>query len=167
MQLRDALAGLAFAAPLREGAANAEPANDDYLDQTSGFPEDARALIHCPPPSATQAGRRGVAEWVLEFEPRARPFVEPLMGWTGGSDPLSQVRLRFPTRDAAVTYARRQGLPYEIREPAYTRNDCAKSRQPLQELEAEMPLELAWAWDAPHLMLDGLVAANDTRRASA
>jgi hypothetical protein len=167
MQLGDALAGLAGAAPLREGAANAEPANDDYLDQTFRFAEDARAVIYCPSPSVMQAGRRGVAEWVLEFEPRARPFVEPLMGWTGGSDPLAHVRLRFPNRDAAVAYARRQGLAYEIREPAHTRNDRAKSRLPFQEFEAEMPLELTWAWEAPHLMADGLVAANDARRAIA
>lgn len=164
MQLRDALAGLTDAAPL-QGAANAEPANDDRLDQTSGFPEDARAVIHCPSPSVTQAGRRGVGEWVLEFVPRARPYVEPLMGWTGGSDPLSQVRLHFPNRDAAVAYARRQGLAYEIREPAHKR--LCQVVAVIRELEAGMPLELAWAWEEPHLVLDALPAANSAKRAIA
>lgn len=167
MQLRDALAGLTNAAPM-SGAATVEPANDDRLDQISSFPEDARAVIHCPGASVMQAGRRGAAEWVLEFEPRARPCIEPLMGWTGGSDPLAQLRLRFPDRDAAVAYARRQGLPYEVREPRHVGQVTrGRQRQPIREDGHEMPLEMAWAWEAPHLVLDGLLAANDARRAIA
>jgi hypothetical protein len=41
------------------------------------------------------------------------------MGWIGGADPLSHVRLRFPNREAAIAYARRQGLAFEVREPTH------------------------------------------------
>src|SRR5207247_9848760 len=41
---------------------------------------------------------------------RSAPYIEPLMGWTGCDDTLSQVELTFPSAAAAVAYARRQGL---------------------------------------------------------
>jgi ETC complex I subunit-like protein len=120
MQLRDALAARTVAVPF-PGAAHAGDEPDTRPAEGSSFPDDARAIIRCPAPSVMSAGRRGATEWVLEFEPRARPFVEPLMGWVGGADPLSQVRLRFPSREAAIAYARRQGLAFEVREPAHLR----------------------------------------------
>jgi ETC complex I subunit-like protein len=36
------------------------------------------------------------------------------MGWTGCDDPLSQVELTFPSAEAAISYARRQGLKYTL-----------------------------------------------------
>ena len=37
------------------------------------------------------------------------------MGWTGSTDPMGQVRLTFPSREAAVAYAQRHCLDYEVR----------------------------------------------------
>jgi hypothetical protein len=54
-------------------------------------------------------------DWRLVFERRTPPFIDPLMGWTGGRDPLVQLELKFPTLEAAVAYARRQGLRYVVR----------------------------------------------------
>lgn len=42
-----------------------------------------------------------------------------LMGWTGSTDPLPQAKLRFPTREATVKYAQRQGLRFEVHEPTH------------------------------------------------
>src|ERR671929_435049 len=81
------------------------------------FPPDARAVIYRPSRSVMTSGRANTGQWVLEFEPRSREFIEPLMGWTGSSDPLRHVRLSFPTREAAVAYARREGLPFTVHEP--------------------------------------------------
>jgi hypothetical protein len=39
------------------------------------------------------------------------------MGWTGGDDTLAQVELEFPTLEAAVRYARGQGLNYVVQTP--------------------------------------------------
>lgn len=166
MRLQNALAVRTEAVPL-PGTADARPPSNDCPAQTSKFPENARAVIHCPAPSVMQGGRCRVAEWILEFEPRARPFIEPLMGWTGGTDTLSQVRLRFPNREAAIAYANRQRVPYEVREPMHIDRG---ERNPLQGLlpiaEHHVPIEVTWAWEAPHLALDRLLVANDTEEAT-
>jgi ETC complex I subunit conserved region len=68
----------------------------------------------------TTSGRARAHEWVLRFERRSPPVIEPLMGWTGGDDTLAtQVELRFDSLDEAVGYAQRQGLSYRVqKEPA-------------------------------------------------
>jgi ETC complex I subunit-like protein len=78
----------------------------------SVFPDDALALICKPARSAMTSGKARTRDWNLRFEPRSRPLIEPLMGWTGCYDTLSQVELTFPSAAAAVAYARRQGLRY-------------------------------------------------------
>ena len=72
--------------------------------------------IHQPARSVTQSGP-GRRRWVLEFEPAAAPFADPLTGWTGGTDPLAHVRLEFPDLRSAIAHAERQGWRYEVEEP--------------------------------------------------
>jgi hypothetical protein len=60
------------------------------------------------------SGKARTKTWVLRFDRRTPPIIEPLMGWTGGDDTLIQVELTFPTREAAVAYAERQGLTFVI-----------------------------------------------------
>src|ERR1700730_7893468 len=78
----------------------------------SVFPDDALAMIYKPARSAMTSGNARTRDWKLRFEPRSRPLIEPLMGWTGSDDTLAQVELTFPSAAAAVAYARRQGLRY-------------------------------------------------------
>jgi hypothetical protein len=52
--------------------------------------------------------------WRLRFERRTAPFIEPLMGYTGGDDTLTQVELSFPTLHSAMRYAERNGLTYQV-----------------------------------------------------
>jgi len=78
------------------------------------FPDDAQAIIYRPERSVMTSGKANTGEWKLRFERRTSPFIEPLMGWTGGDDTLSQVELSFPTAESAIAYARRQGLPYVV-----------------------------------------------------
>ena len=124
------------------------------------FPPDARAVIHRPSRSVMTSGRANTCRWVLEFEPRSRGFVEPLMGWTGGTDPLHHVRLSFPTREAAVAYARREGLPFTVHEPREPRPaQCPAGDAPEAPVHAAAlhgdPL-LCFAWDRPHLAMPDL-----------
>jgi ETC complex I subunit conserved region len=80
----------------------------------SVFPSDAVARIFRPARSALTSGKARTKSWVLRFDRRTPPVIEPLMGWTGGDDTLIQVELTFPTHEAAVAYAERQGLTFVI-----------------------------------------------------
>jgi len=75
------------------------------------------ARIYKPAPSPMQSGRANVRRWVLEFEPQPPLFIEPLMGWTGSTDPLRQVRLTFSDKESAVRFAERQGYAFTVIEP--------------------------------------------------
>ena len=44
-------------------------------------------------------------------------MVEPLMGWTSSTDMKSQIRLRFATKEEAIAYCEREGIPYQVFEP--------------------------------------------------
>ncbi len=61
-----------------------------------------------------QSGKARAREWVLEFESARRKRPDPLTGWSGGADPQEQVRLTFPTLEAAQAYAERHGLHYHL-----------------------------------------------------
>ena len=74
-------------------------------------------VIYKPAKSAMTSGRGGTKRWVLEFESQSPPPMEPLMGWTGSTDPMAQLRLSFPSLEPAVAYVERQGL-YEMRNAA-------------------------------------------------
>jgi hypothetical protein len=80
----------------------------------SVFPADVVAIIYKPARSAMTSGKARTRQWKLRFEPRSPQFIEPLIGWTGSDDTLSQVELTFPSAEAAVAYARRQGLRYVL-----------------------------------------------------
>jgi hypothetical protein len=80
----------------------------------SVFPSDAQAVIYRPAPSPMTSGRARAQRWTLRFERRSAPYIEPLMGWTGDDDTLSQVELSFPSAEAAIACARRQGLQYTV-----------------------------------------------------
>ena len=74
------------------------------------------ARIYLPARSATQSGQ-AKDKWLLEYEPEVARSIEPLMGWTSSTDMKSQVRLSFDSKDEAVAYAQRNGIPYRIEEP--------------------------------------------------
>jgi len=63
------------------------------------------------------SGKARTKGWRLVFERRTAPFIEPLMGYTGGEDTLIQVELSFPTLQSAIRYAERQGLTYVVQKP--------------------------------------------------
>ena len=76
-----------------------------------------RARIYQPPKNAMQSGRANTDEWLLEFEPSERRVADPLMGWSGSADTQAQLRLRFPTKEEAVAYAKKHGLTYDLELP--------------------------------------------------
>ncbi len=76
-----------------------------------------RARIFLPPKSAMQSGTAKTHRWVLEFEPESARFRDPLMGWTGSDDMNSQVHLNFDTKEAAVAYAEKYGIAFDLELP--------------------------------------------------
>ena len=75
-----------------------------------------RVRIYHPARTAMQSGRRKTRHWVLEFEPAAKG-IDPLMGWTESADTRNQVRMRFPSREAAVAFAEKRGLEADVFDP--------------------------------------------------
>ncbi len=75
------------------------------------------ARIYRPAKDATQSGMGKTRLWRLEFMPESARSIEPLMGWTSSSDMNSQIKLNFETREEAVAYATRNGIPYRLEEP--------------------------------------------------
>ena len=79
-----------------------------------------KAKIYQPAKNAMQSGRANMQHWVLEYELETPRRVEPLMGWTSANDTLNQVRVKFDTRDAAISFAEKEGMEYEVSD-AHTR----------------------------------------------
>ena len=75
------------------------------------------ARIYKPARNTMQSGTGRSQHWVLEFVADSRREVDPLMGWTSSDDTQAQVKLRFPTRQAAVDYARDHGIEAVLAEP--------------------------------------------------
>lgn len=76
----------------------------------------AKARIYQPAKTAMQSGRAKTLHWLFEYDPTPKQ-IDPLMGWTGSVDTLGQLRLRFPTQEAAVEFATERNIPYEVEAP--------------------------------------------------
>lgn len=72
------------------------------------------AVIYQQPKSAMQSGKAKTDTWVLEFERSEALRADPLMGWAGSGDTQAQVRLNFPTKEAAKAYAEKYGIPARV-----------------------------------------------------
>jgi hypothetical protein len=72
------------------------------------------ARIYQKPKNAMQSGRARTDSWILEFEPREQQQADPLTGWAGSGDTASQLRMSFPTLEAAQGYAEREGIAFHV-----------------------------------------------------
>jgi hypothetical protein len=62
----------------------------------------------------TQSGKANSGRWVLEFERQEGLRADPLTGWNGSGDTRPQVRMNFPTMEAAIAYCDKHGLDYHV-----------------------------------------------------
>jgi len=62
----------------------------------------------------TQSGKANAGRWLLEFERQQPLKPDPLTGWNGSGDTDTQVKLTFPTREAAIAYCDRHRLQYHV-----------------------------------------------------
>ena len=79
------------------------------------------ARIYKPAKNAMQSGRATTKRWLLEYEPERPRAIEPLMGWTSSADMRSQIQLEFDTREEAIAYAEKNGIPYQVFETQVAR----------------------------------------------
>jgi len=75
------------------------------------------ARIYRPAKSAMSSGTAKSKDWVLEFVNETGREVDPLMGWTSSDNTQAQVRMRFPTKEAALDYASENGIDAVVIEP--------------------------------------------------
>ena len=85
-----------------------------------------RARIYRPARTAMSSGTAKTRTWVLEFAPSQERRVDPLMGWTSSSDTQTQVRLTFPTKEAAQDYAEDHGIEAIVLMPQGRRANLRK-----------------------------------------
>jgi NADH dehydrogenase len=76
-----------------------------------------RARIYQPAKTAMSSGQAKTKGWVLEFVNDTGRDVDPLMGWTSSSDTQAQVRMRFDSKEAALSYAEAKGITATVTEP--------------------------------------------------
>lgn len=72
------------------------------------------ARIYQRPKNAMQSGRANTDRWMLEFDAAEGQRPDPLTGWAGSGDTRNQLRLSFPTVEAATAYAEREGITYRV-----------------------------------------------------
>ena len=75
-----------------------------------------RAKIYKPSKTAMQSGRSKFNKWVLKFNNNRNQKNDSLMGWNGGSNTISQVELKFDTKEDAINYAKRNDIEYVVLE---------------------------------------------------
>jgi hypothetical protein len=76
-----------------------------------------RARIFQQPKSSMQSGTASTTQWALEWAPTEPRRQDALMGWFGSGDTQAQVHLHFASREEAVAYAERAGVPYDVELP--------------------------------------------------
>ncbi len=76
------------------------------------------ARIFKQPKNAMQSGKAKTRDWQINFEPEEPRVIEPLMGWTSSGDMKQQISLHFDTREEAIAYCEREGIAYQVIEPA-------------------------------------------------
>ena len=63
-----------------------------------------------------QSGKRNTKNWLLEFD-TLNTGINPLMGWETSKDTMSEVKLKFSTKNQAINYAKKNNIDYYIIEP--------------------------------------------------
>jgi hypothetical protein len=75
-----------------------------------------KAKIYKPSKTAMQSGRSKYNKWVLKFSDKKNQLKDTMMGWNGGSSTVSQIELKFSSKEEAVSYAKKNSIDYEVLE---------------------------------------------------
>jgi len=75
-----------------------------------------KAKIYKPAKTAMQSGKRNSKNWLLKFD-TSNTGINPLMGWVSSNDTMSEVKLKFFTKQQAIDYAKKNNIDFYIKEP--------------------------------------------------
>ncbi len=125
-----------------------------------GRPQDAVAIIEAPSRSVHQAGKAQSTAWLLRFQPGRPTFHDPVTASSGSPDPLAHLSIRFPSREAAVRYAERQGLAYQVREPPLPIAKAGAN----EDLDQQSTFQLCCWHPGPHALCCGEYPALKERQ---
>ena len=73
-----------------------------------------KAKIYKPTKTAMQSGMKNTKNWLLKFD-TLNTGVDPLMGWENSKDTMSEIKLKFSTKDQAINYAKKKQHTYSKR----------------------------------------------------
>eukprot|EP00301_Raphidiophrys_heterophryoidea_P015865 c2477_g1_i1.p1 GENE.c2477_g1_i1~~c2477_g1_i1.p1 ORF type:complete len:164 (+),score=23.99 c2477_g1_i1:61-552(+) len=96
----------------------------DTLSSLSGMPDEIaemkRVRIFQPAKNAMQSGAKGSYIWKMEWElsnaELGGRWQNPTMGWTSTGDPLSNLNMKFTSKDAAIEFAKKMGWSFVVKE---------------------------------------------------
>ena len=75
------------------------------------------AKIYKPSKTSMQSGRAKTEKWILEFTRKTPAIPDPLMGWQSSGDTQKQVKIPFSSKDAAIKYAEKHFVDYQVVQP--------------------------------------------------
>ncbi|KAF7413540.1 hypothetical protein HZH68_002029 [Vespula germanica] len=90
------------------------------IGAVSGVPDEhiktRMVRIYQPPKNSMQSGTNNIHYWQIDFDTRER-WENPLIGWTSTGDPLSNMKVDFTSKEAAILHCERMGWKYYIQKP--------------------------------------------------
>ena len=75
-----------------------------------------KAKIYIPTKTAMQSGKINTQKWVLEFETEDTG-INSFMGWETSTDTMSEVKLKFDSKELAINFAEKNNIEYYVIEP--------------------------------------------------
>jgi len=114
-----------------------KPPNDQIADSlnavpsapgaVSGVPDEhrvnRRVRIYQPAKMATQSGDFSAGVWLIDYENRQR-WENQCMGWGSTGDAMSNVQVKFNSKEQAIKFAESMGYSCDVDEelPTFTRD---------------------------------------------
>ena len=79
-----------------------------------------KALIYKQSKSVTQSGSKKSNKWILEFKRVSGSEIKPLMNWASSGDTQNQVKMKFSSKELAISFAEKNSLDYKVKESKKT-----------------------------------------------
>jgi len=75
-----------------------------------------KAIIYIPNKNPMQSGIAKNDKWILEFRTKD-PTKNPLMRWESSSDTLTELKLKFSSKELAINFAKKKKINFILIEP--------------------------------------------------